>query len=415
MLEALAGVLAGVAAGALTGTIPGLHVNTLLSLLSPLLFLGAEHHRFSLAFIVAMSVTHSFVSYVPSILLSAPQEDTALSVLPGQRLLAEGRGYEAVYLTVLGGAGSMLVLLLLLPLLIWQLPSLYRLLKPAMGAVLLLVLAYMVASERDTRRRLYALVVVLLSGTMGYIILNRLQASPERMLFPALTGMFGVSTMLAGVLSGRLKMPEQSTACERRRYLRGMLTGALAGAAAGILPGVGAAQSTYLVQGVLGRRGAREFLVAQGGVNTVMVVVSVLTLYLIHRPRSGTGIAVEKLLTLAHGSTPTWRELRSLPGYSDFLLVVAAAFLATALGGGLTLAIARACITGISGISLSPLYSCVVLLLAAATLVYSGVTGLLVLVTATSIGMLAISTGVKRSHGMGVLILPAMLHFIFER
>ncbi len=416
MLDALLGVLLGILCGTLTGMVPGLHVNTLLFLVYPLLLpRSPEMPALLVCFIAALSVTHSFVSYVPSILLSAPQEDTALSVLPGQRLLGMGRGYEAVYLTVVGGIGAMAVLLLLLPLLVAYMGALYGALRPFIGGVLLLVLAYMVATEGGVRGKLYALLVVLLSGTLGYMILHRLPASPERLLFPALTGLFGASTMLLAMLQGGARIPEQELGAPEGLYPRGAVAGALAGVLAGMLPGVGAAQSAYLVRCLLRQGGMREFLVAQGGVNTVAAVLSILTIYLIGRPRSGSGMAVERVLTGAFGSSGWWKSVAVPAGYTHFMLTLVAALVSAPVAGWLTLRLARACIARVSGMRVGALYSGVLLFLGLAVLAYTGALGLLVLLTATAIGMLAATAGVKRSHGMGVLILPVMLYFIFER
>jgi putative membrane protein len=43
--------------------------------------------------------------------------------------------------------------------------------------------------------------------------------------------------------------------------------------------------------------------------------------------------------------------------------------------------------------------------------VYSGVVGLLVFATATAIGMLPGFVGVKRTHCMGVIMVPCILYF----
>ncbi|NOZ59643.1 MAG: hypothetical protein GXO66_08755, partial [Euryarchaeota archaeon] len=100
--------LLGCACGVFTGLVPGLHVNNVVVILVSASALLLERFELwsLLSFIVALSVTHSFVNYVPAIFLGAPQEDNVLATLPGHRLLQEGRGYEAVRLTVLGGLGA---------------------------------------------------------------------------------------------------------------------------------------------------------------------------------------------------------------------------------------------------------------------------------------------------------------------
>ena len=44
--------------------------------------------------------------------------------------------------------------------------------------------------------------------------------------------------------------------------------------------------------------------------------------------------------------------------------------------------------------------------------VFTGVMGLLVLAVATAIGFLPVLWGVRRSHCMGVLLIPIILHFL---
>ncbi|MEE9564714.1 MAG: tripartite tricarboxylate transporter permease, partial [Candidatus Hydrothermarchaeaceae archaeon] len=94
MLELLLLILAGVILGTFTGMVPGIHVNTVVIVLLSLLPVLLEHFSPTgvVSLIVAMSVVHTFVDYIPSILIGAPQEDSVLSTLPGHRMLMEGRG-----------------------------------------------------------------------------------------------------------------------------------------------------------------------------------------------------------------------------------------------------------------------------------------------------------------------------------
>ncbi|RLJ02095.1 MAG: hypothetical protein DRP10_02380, partial [Candidatus Aenigmatarchaeota archaeon] len=90
-LELFFFLLLGILLGVIAGLIPGLHPNTiafLLISLSP--FLGIET-IYLIAILVGSEITNSFVDFIPSILFSAPEEDTALSILPGQRFLLAGR------------------------------------------------------------------------------------------------------------------------------------------------------------------------------------------------------------------------------------------------------------------------------------------------------------------------------------
>ncbi|MBN2603476.1 MAG: tripartite tricarboxylate transporter permease, partial [Candidatus Thermoplasmatota archaeon] len=106
LLFSFLGVLTGIA----TGLLPGLHVNNialiLLSMsgsvvlsLSFLVNYGISENFILLllcVYIITTSLSHTFHDTIPTTFLGAPEEDTALSVLPAHSLLLEGKGFEAV-------------------------------------------------------------------------------------------------------------------------------------------------------------------------------------------------------------------------------------------------------------------------------------------------------------------------------
>jgi len=96
--ELFLALLLGVLAGIITGITPGLHINLVaVVLLSSSAFLLRFFPPVVLAaFIIAMSITHTFTDFIASIYLGAPDDDTALSVLPGHVLLLQGKGRHAL-------------------------------------------------------------------------------------------------------------------------------------------------------------------------------------------------------------------------------------------------------------------------------------------------------------------------------
>jgi TctA family transporter len=158
--------LLGSALGVVSGLIPGIHVNTLALLLLasyPALaslfsglcaLLGAPVESVPLlvaCVIVSASVVHSFVDFIPSVFLGAPDESEALSVLPGHRLLLAGRGIEAVTCAAEGSlVGAMVGLLLAVPLRLVMGPpvDLESKLAATVPFVLIGVVLVLVLSER---------------------------------------------------------------------------------------------------------------------------------------------------------------------------------------------------------------------------------------------------------------------------
>ena len=114
----MASFFIGVFLGCMTGLIPGFHVNNvaLLALsMSPLAVNAGIPLSSVAAIIVSMGTVHTFLNYIPSALIGAPDGDTALALLPGHRMLISGHAAQGV---AYSARGSQLGLLLSIPLLI---------------------------------------------------------------------------------------------------------------------------------------------------------------------------------------------------------------------------------------------------------------------------------------------------------
>ena len=108
----------GIFLGCMTGLIPGFHVNNvaLIALSMSPLAVGAGIPLSSVAaIIVSMGTVHTFLNYIPSALIGAPDGDTALALLPGHRMLISGHAAQGV---AYSARGSQLGLLLSIPLLL---------------------------------------------------------------------------------------------------------------------------------------------------------------------------------------------------------------------------------------------------------------------------------------------------------
>ena len=88
----------GVMLGSLTGLIHGFHVNNvaLILLLFPWIAPIGIPLSAVAAIIVSTGTVHTFLNYIPSALIGAPDGDTALSLLPGHRMLLAGNAARGV-------------------------------------------------------------------------------------------------------------------------------------------------------------------------------------------------------------------------------------------------------------------------------------------------------------------------------
>ncbi len=156
--------LFGMGLGTLSGLAPGIHVNTLALLLimvvpslSPLMdgVCQGVGNPFPPALLLACTILsaaicHSFLDFIPSLIMGVPDETECLSVLPSHRLLLEGRGLDALQAAAQGslvGAMAGVLALLPLPLLHHQAAGLLLSLAPAIPWMLLLVPFILVRAE----------------------------------------------------------------------------------------------------------------------------------------------------------------------------------------------------------------------------------------------------------------------------
>src|SRR3972149_6387882 len=115
LVEILLFLLLGILAGTFTVLMPGIHINLVSAILISLSLglLSSINHLFLIVFVVSMSITHTFVDFIPSVFLGCPDTDTELSILPGHELLKEGKGHAAVLLTNYGSIAAIILTIIL--------------------------------------------------------------------------------------------------------------------------------------------------------------------------------------------------------------------------------------------------------------------------------------------------------------
>jgi len=438
--------LLGTALGVLTGLTPGLHVNNVaLMLLSAfpalcasLVFLedwGIDARTVGLLVavtVVATSMAHTFLDFIPSTFLGAPDADTALSVLPAHSMLLEGRGYGAVYLSALGSFGAVLfALCAMVPIRFIIGPPLngYPVLKENMVFVLLCVVAMMLITE--TKRIPYrrhrghgapgwkegplsrplgcaiAGGFFLLCGLFGLAVLDLRVASPlglpATVLFPALSGLFGVATLVDS-LSDSPSLPAQKL--ERpdvgvRPTATSVVSGALAGTTVGFLPGMSGGIATVAAMSLRKEPSREQTIVTLSAINTANSFFVLVALFLILRPRSGAAIVVDSLVAVGPWSAEV------PPGNLCILLM--AALLSSCLAFLLTLRIGATFARAFHRVPYRKLVLTIVVSIVVMVWTFTGPVGLMVLAVSTGLGGIAPRLGVRRSHGMGVLLMPVII------
>jgi putative membrane protein len=399
-LEILFFTAIGVFGGIVAGLIPGIHTNTLILIVFGLLpLLAGFPVQAVVALIVSMAITSTLVDFIPSIFLNAPSEDTALSILPGHRLLLEGKGLEAIFLSVIGGIGVIVLFVILSPIMIKFLPIIYSFAKPRMVFLLLLVLAIMILTENG-KKKMWALLVFLFSGILGLVTLNSVLLQPDFVFFPLFTGMFGTSSLLIS-LKDKTSLPPQLKnfgVIKKSLALIGSIKGFFAGLLVGILPGLGSAQASTLVQTITRKEDNKEFLVSLGGINTANSLFAITALYTIGKPRSGAAVAIEKIVENF--------------GFNDFIMVMSISVITIGIAAIATMFLSKKFLILVEKVPYNKISISILLLLTLLTIIFTGPIGVFILILSTAIGLIAPLTGVKRSLGMCVIIVPVILFYL---
>lgn len=397
MLDILISIVIGCLLGIVTGLAPGIHIN-LVSLLaltfSPFLlrFTSPLNICISLA---SMSITHTFLDAIPSIFLGAPNQDQILSALPGHRMLLEGQGYQAVMLTLVGSLFSLILVILASPLLIILVNKFYPLIKSYIGYILLIVVCFLIFKESNSK--LWAIIVFLLAGVLGITVFNLNLKDP---LFPMLSGLFGLSTLVISVYEDSF-IPEQRIYfphIEPSEATQAVSSSVLTSSLVSFLPGLGPAQAAILGSQITRNLSIRGFLILTGGLNTVNMLVAFLALYVISKARNGSVVVISKIL-----KTFTLNHL---------VLFIAVSLISAAIATLLTIYLSRIFSNIISKVNYKILCFSILIFIVILCFILSGPLGFLVLLTSTSLGVIPHLKEIGKNHLMGCLLLPIILFFL---
>lgn len=439
VLLLLLSVLAGCLMGVVSGLIPGLHSNNFAMLLvsvSPMLIESGIPAIYIIFMILANCITHTFHDIIPAIYLGVPNSDMALAVLPGHKLLLDGRGPEAIRLSAMGSAGSVIVsIILLLPFGV-LLYTIYPLIQDHIGWMLLFIALLMIITEKGEyvpgqgslvryRHIFYAFVVFGLSGLLGIFAFGKenlanslFESDSPSILLPLLSGLFGASQLIVSLTTGSVIPPQRTSliTLPANRAIKAIASGSFAGSFVAWLPGVSSSVATLLAE-QLGRikgkkdhtkynmtddplNEAREFIVSVSGVNTANAVFGLFVFFFIGRARNGAIVAISSFLEPSAISIPI------------ILILLCVVILASMFSYYSTIKIGNTIHLFMEKIDYRKLSIAVLTGLVVMVAVFTGVFGIIIFLMATSIGLLPSFMHVRKSNAMGVILLPVILYFL---
>lgn len=429
MLDQAAVLIAALGAGTLVGTftglVPGVHVNTVAPVALGLVLTGDKALAAPAAlFIVSVAVVHTIINVIPTLAAPLPEDDTALSLLPIQRLAQAGHAgatlvasVRASWLGGLAAVGLLVALFTFLPGTLSELPRRIAL-QLIIGVVLLLVLRH----SKPGR----CLATFGLAGTAGITLLDATFVGPlggsGTVLLPAFAGLFGAPLLLLTLHAGDAPdgfdpgtsddvsdgeadgRPDENAAAPalpalERPSVFAAWTGAACGLLVALVPGLTSATAGAVGRAVRRPRDDLEDVTMLSAVDTSNVVGNTGALLVWGATRSGASVAAEQAWPAASGSGA---------GVAAGL-VLGAMVVALASGSMVALRIGPGLVARLRRVDPQSLALGALVLLAAIVALYGGLMGLILTACLIPLGLLPHRWGTPRALLMGFLILPYLV------
>lgn len=394
MLNLLISLLLGILAGTTTGLIPGIHINLVAISILSFSFISNLPTTLLLIFISSMAITHTFIDFIPSIFFGAPDEDTGLGVLPGHELLMKGEGHHAIKLTVLGSIIAIISLIIIIPIFIKIMPKIYPLLQQMMAFFLIWIAIILIYIEKESKIK--AIFIFILAGFLGFSSMN---LNLEQPLLPLLTGLFGTSAIINSIKS-RTVIPKQITnkiKINKKEILKPVITTILVSPICSFFPGLGSSQAAVIGSEITGKLNREQFLILLGSINTIVMSISFVTLFLFQKSRTGAASAISQITQLSTANL--WTILTTI-------------FISAIIATSLTLFISKKLTKHIHKIPYTKISYLILIFLIIITICFTGPLGLIILIVATLLGLTCIEFQTRRSFLMGAILIPTIIYYL---
>jgi len=422
IVTAIAAVLVGTILSCFLAILPGLHIYNVMGLVAMLIYwlqgMGiATAPEIYLPFMIGLVVGWSVLNTIPSVLLGAPDESAIFTVLPGQKYLMTGRGYEG---TMMIGAGSLVGLFMLVfiigPFAPKYLPIVRSVLTPHMHWILWVIITFILITEWPKRGnrgpggwRKFAdawstlsagLFTFFISGLLGFILLYRSPVSIEdgfQNIMPAFVGLFAIPWCLLNAVSGA-KVPEQRVRDELNingdLLLRSGIAGGIGGGFAAFFPVITGGIGGLLAGHATAQRDERVFMMSQG-VSKVVYYVGALMLFF-----------VPGLFLTRGGGAWILKGLYTPRTVGDYYLALGCIAIAGSVSFLLMSPLTKWTLKLMKKVDYRLISVFALFIIIALVFSITSWIGLFIMTVGTGIGLIPVLYGSRRLNCLGVLLLP---------
>ena len=398
MIDTIIFTLIGIILGVIAGILPGIHTNQFFVLIVSLLPLLSRFPSSAiLGLIVATAVSNIFLNYIPSIFFSVPDPSTVINVLPGHRMVLEGKGLDALFISLTGAFATLVVCVFTLPILLYLIPILHEFLYPHLHFLLIGLTIWMVMIEKTWKKRFLSLFLFIISGIWGLLCLNSTIISSEWALFPTLTGMFGI----AGLLMSMQEVTKLPTQIPKKDVDVGsikkiIVSGLVAGLLIGVLPGAGESQAGVLVSQFTNMN-QKEFLGSLAGINMSNMFFALVSLYSFGKIRSGAAAAIDQVIFDFN--------------INHLIFSVGVILFSGGLSVLITWYTGKKMLKALERINYKRVSQIILMFTVGMVFWFTGVVGVFIMFVSTCLGLLPLLWGVKRTSNMGFLMVSTIIYF----
>jgi putative membrane protein len=282
------------------------------------------------------------------------------------------------------------------PVFILFLPSFFSAIKFLIPFILIFSSFYLIFTEEEF---IISILIFLLAGFLGLATFNLPIQQP---LLPLLTGLFGASSLVIS-LKQKTAIPKQKiipikkTIIPKLEFIKSSIAALIAAPLCSFLPAIGSSQAAILGSQFF-KQNDKTFLFIVGAVNVSVMSLSFVTAYAINKTRTGSAVAIQQLLNKI---TP-----------SNLIIILASIILVGIIAFLLAIQISKVFTKIINKVNYNYISITVISILLIVNIIFTNWLGLIVLTTATALGVFCILSESRRINMMGCLIIPSIVYFL---
>lgn len=374
------------------GFLPGMHPNSIGAIMVEM-FGAAQWLPVALMLLLGAHISCEFFA---SIFMGVPDSETEVSALPGVRMMMDGRGREAAMVVAFSVVAATVAAIALTPVANVTMPMLMEIIEPNTHIILIFAAMLLIGVERKIGRMAKALVIFALAVALGQLAFS-LQIRDA--LFPMFVGFFTIPGIMLSSHGKMIDVKQQEAKLAiDADLLIPIAVGVLLGGLADLLPGISTpAQIAVFATLLIPIDDAKRFMALASSIAASHAVFAITAASSIGKARVGA-------VALANGIEPI--------NNANVAVLMFAFALAVGAGAFVLLVASKWAAKHIKDIDFDSAGKLLAAYLVAAVFLVSGLPGILILLTATSIGCLPILWGVRRTHVMGGIIGPSVVRLI---